>query len=401
MIDFWIGASLLLLTALAILLLPVLRNRREQAEEDRTALNVALYQERLAELGSQREAGVLSAEQYEAGRAEAGRELIDDTEGTAAPAVRSTLGRKLPLVLAVLLPLLGVGLYLHWGAIDEVQLAREFQVQPNSMEEMVSRLERTVEAQPDSAEGWYFLARTYMAMERPADAARALEQAIRLAGREPELLGLLAQAQYFANDKQWDTSLQTLADEALAADPDEVTTLGLLGIAAFESERYADAVTYWERLAASLPHGDPTSDAIQSGIDTARQRAGLASKTPAPAAVDADAGVRVRVSLAPELGDKVEAGDAVFIFARAASGPVMPLAVRRLTVAELPAEVVLNDADAMMPQLKLSAHPQIVLIARVSRTGDAMGGEWMGRSETLDSASRDLQQLVIDRPDAP
>ena len=61
MIDFWIGAGLLLLVALAFLLLPLMRGRHSQAEEDRTALNVALYQERLAELAGQQAAGTLSA----------------------------------------------------------------------------------------------------------------------------------------------------------------------------------------------------------------------------------------------------------------------------------------------------------------------------------------------------
>lgn len=401
MIDLWIGAGLLLLAALAFLLLPLLKGRGQQTEEDRTALNVALYQERLAELQSQRAAGVLSEEQFEAGRAEAGRELIDDTEGGAPGVVRAPLGRRIPMALALLLPLLGYGLYLHWGASDKLELSREMQTQPGSLEEMVARLERTVAQQPDSAEGWYFLARGYMAMERPADSGRALERAIEVAGRQPELLGLLAQARYFAGDKQWNSELQALADEALAGDPDEVTTLGLLGIAAFESERYADAVGHWERLAAALPHGDPTREAIQSGINTARERAGMEVSAPAQDEVASAKVLRVRVSLDPSLRDKVDAKDSVFVFARAASGPPMPLAVRRLQVADLPVEVSLGDADAMMPELRLSAHPQVILVARISREGSATGGEWIGRSEPLANDSAELQELLIDRPDKP
>lgn len=400
MIDFWIAAALLVLLALAFLLWPLLRLRKVQAEEDRTALNVALYQERLGELQRQRDAGVLSAEQFEAGRAEAARELIDDTQAAPAATPRAPLGRGLPLVLAVLLPLLGLGLYLHWGASDKVQLAREFQTQPRSIEEMVARLERSVAAQPDSAEAWYFLARSYTAMEQHDKAASALQKAIDLAGREPELLGLLAQARYFAEGKQWNDGLQQLTDEALAADPDEVTSLGLLGIAAFESGRFADAVRHWERLSAALPPGDPTREAIAGGIAVARERGGDA--VPPPAAQQAPAeGLRVRVSLAPELADKVAANDSVFVFARAEDGPAMPLAVRRLTVAQLPAEVLLSDADAMMPQLRLSAYPRVTLVARVSRAGTATAGEWIGRSAAVDSASTQAQAVQIDQADTP
>ena len=79
MMDFWIGAGVLLLAGLAFLLIPLLRGRRAQAEEDRTALNVALYQERLDELTAQLRAGTLTEEQLELGRADAARELLDDT----------------------------------------------------------------------------------------------------------------------------------------------------------------------------------------------------------------------------------------------------------------------------------------------------------------------------------
>ena len=175
MIDFWLAAGLLLLVALSFLLIPVLRGRRAQREEDRTALNVALYQERVAELQTQQEEGVLTPVQMDTGRAEAVRELLNDTEGADTARV-SRLGKPLPLLAAILVPVLGLGLYLHFGASDKVELTREFAQAPQSMEEMTRRLERAVAAQPDSAEGLYFLGRTYMAQDRPADAAKIFER---------------------------------------------------------------------------------------------------------------------------------------------------------------------------------------------------------------------------------
>lgn len=398
MIDFWLAAGLLLLAALAFLLIPVLRGRRAQAEEDRTALNVALYQERLAELQGQHAAGVLTAEQLEAGSAEAARELLADTEG-AEPARSSRLGKAAPLLAALLVPLLGLGLYLHWGASDKLELARELREQPQTLEEMTARLEQTVQVQPDSAEAWYFLGRTYMAQNRALDGARAFERAVGIAGRQPELLGQWAQALYFAGNKQWSAELQALTDEALKADPQEVTSLGLLGIAAFEAGRFAEAIGFWERLLAVLPADDPSHAAIQGGIERAREKLASADE-PVPAApAAAGATLKVRVALAASLKDKVQPSDTVFVFARAASGPPMPLAVKRLTVADLPAEVALSDADAMMPQLKLSNFPEVQLVARVSRAGNATAGEWIGRSQPLASSTLAQQQLTIDSPD--
>ncbi|WP_336347663.1 c-type cytochrome biogenesis protein CcmI [Pseudomonas monsensis] len=399
MIDFWLAAGLLLLVALSFLLIPVLRERRAQREEDRTALNVALYQERVAELQSQQAEGVLDAGQMDSGRAEAARELLADTEGVAAPRV-SKLGKPLPLLAAVLVPVLGLGLYLHFGAADKVELTREFAQAPQSMEEMTQRLERAVAAQPDSAEGLYFLGRTYMAQERPADAAKMFERAANLAGRQPELLGQWAQAQYFADGKKWSAKIQALTDEALKADPKEVTSLGLLGIAAFEGERYQEAIDYWNRLLAQLPPDDNSRAALQGGIKRAAERLEASGGKVAQAPIAAKAALlKVSVDLSSELRSKVQPGDSVFIFARATSGPPAPLAAKRLTVADLPVTVELGDADAMMPQLKLSNFPEVQLVARISRAGQPTAGEWVGRSGPLASSTTALQKLTIDSPD--
>jgi len=395
MTEFWLSAGLLLLAALSFLLIPILRGRGRQQEEDRTALNVALYQERVAELAAQQAAGVLDEVQLANGRDEAARELLADTEGAEAPR-QGHLGKVLPLLAAVLVPVMALGLYLHFGAADKVELTQEFAAAPKSMEEMTSRLERAVEAQPDSAEGLYFLGRAYMAEQRPADAAKAYERAVALAGRQPELLGQWAQAQYFAANKQWSPQVQALTDEALKADPNEVTSLGLRGIAAFEGERYQEAIDYWKRLLAQLPEGDASRAALQGGIDRAAERlGGTAGKPAAPVA----ARLKVRVELAAALQDKVKPDDTVFIFARASNGPPMPLAAKRVTVAQLPLEVELSDADAMMPQMKLSDFAEVQLVARVSRAGQPTHGEWIGQGAPLANTTQAIQHLTIDSPD--
>lgn len=394
MIEFWLCAGLLLLAALAFLLLPVVRGRKAQAEEDRTALNVSLYQERLQELQSQHAAGALDDSQLQAGRDEAARELLADTEGAQGQPRQRVLGSKVPLTAALLMPLLAYGLYLHWGAIDDVERARTFAEQPKTIEEMTARLEAQVKSEPDSAEAWYFLGRTYMAQERASDAAAAFERAVSLSERAPELLGQWAQALYFAGERQWTEQLQALTDEALRADPAEVTSLGLLGIAAYEEQRFQQAIDYWEQLVAALPAQDPSRAAIQGGIEQARKRLNPQAAD-APAAAPAQA-LTVTVALADELKGKVQPGDAVFVFARAVSGPPMPLAVKRLTVADLPAEVSLSDSDAMMPQLKISGFEQVQLLARISRSGNATAGEWIGSSQPLASSTSEPQQLTID-----
>ncbi|WP_046237324.1 c-type cytochrome biogenesis protein CcmI [Pseudomonas syringae pv. coryli] len=396
MIDFWMATGLLLIVALSFLLIPLLRGHRAQREEDRTALNVALYQERLSELQVQHEQGVLSVAQLQAARAEAARELLADTEG-AEPARTSRLGKPLLVLAALLVPVLGLAGYLQLGASDRVELSREFARPPTSLADMTQRLERSVQAQPDSAENLYFLARSYMAQNRPGDAAQMFERSVALAGTQPELLGQWAQALYFASGKHFTPQVQALTDEALQADPKEVTSLGLLGIAAFETQRYQAAVDYWTRLLAALPADDASRSALEGGIARARDNLAKRAADAAPA-VKAKS-IKIHVELAAALQGKVSPNDSVFVFARAINGPAAPLAVKRITVADLPAEVELSDADAMMPQLNLSNFAQVQLVARVSRAGQPTTGEWVGRSQPLASDTAAQQALIIDSPD--
>ena len=304
MTQFWIYAVLLLVVALLLLLWPVLRGRKDQTEEDRTALNIALYEEHIAELEAQHANGALSAEQLAEGRLEAMRELLDDTDG-GRPKQSVILGNALPLIAALLVPIAGLGLYFHWGASDKVALTLSLAEQPKTAAEMIQRLEDTVRLQPESVDAWYFLGRTYMAEQRPQEAAHAYEKTIELVGRQPDLLGQLAQALYFANNNQWSAELQALVDEALRLDPNETTSLGLVGIAAFEGQRFQDAIDAWTRLAKGLDPQDPSYAAIQTGIERARaalanspQAAASNATSPLDAAADNDYQLEVEVALA-------------------------------------------------------------------------------------------------------
>lgn len=403
MTQFWICAVLLLLVALSLLLWPVLRGRKDQTEEDRTALNIALYEEHIAELEVQHAAGALSAEQLAEGRLEASRELLDDTD-VGRPKQSANLGIAAPLIAALLLPVIGLGLYFYWGSSDKVALTLSLAEQPKTIEEMIQRLEDTVRLQPESVDAWYFLGRTYMSEQRPKEAAHAYEKAIELVGRQPDLLGQRAQALYFANGNQWSAELQGLVDEALRQDPNEATSLGLIGIAAFEAQRFQDAIDAWTQLAKGLNPQDPSYQAIQTGIERARTAlaqspAGAQSQTPKVAAVNTDEyQLVIEVALSEDIAQQVAATDVVFVFARADSGPPMPLAAKRLSVAELPARITLTDADSLLPNVKLSSVARLQLKASISSDGDAMQAQWASQSIPVDtSTEHEPSVLLIDQ----
>lgn len=433
MTIFWLLALALLVGALMLMLWPVLNVQKHQDEEDRTALNVALYQERLAELQGQLEQGTLSKELFEQGRVEAERELLDDT-AQGAPQQKARLGTAFPLLAALMLPVAGAGLYLLWGSSDQVAVTldriplmqeqqavdalmtripeiQDEQAREQAMNELIGRLENIVRMQPDAADVWFFLGRSYMNDERVADAAHAYARAMDAAGRQPEILAQWVQAQFFVNDSRWSDELQQAVDEILEANPRDATTLGLIGIAGFETGNFNIARDAWNRLLDSMDPRDPSAAAVLTGIERAEKaieefgennpqavRGPVLPPLPDQSALSQSGRIRLEVSLAAELAASLEPDASVFVFARSPQSGQLPLAAQRLTVADLPAEVVLSDADAVMGELRLSKAQDIKVQASIAVDGNASAPDWTSATQDAMVDSANVLELVISQP---
>ncbi|MCL4120214.1 UNVERIFIED_CONTAM: hypothetical protein GTU68_036255 [Idotea baltica] len=396
MIEFWLCAGLLILTALFFMLVPLIRKqKKEHTSANRTKLNVSLYKERISEFETRHAEGALSDSEFQFACDEVGRELLIDADNIKNTSNSEGMGRIMLVVIILCVPIASVTLYLKWGALDQVKETEKFFIQPTQQaNKMTSRLEEAVKANPDSANGWYLLGRAYMVENRTAEAAKAFEKTVELKKRDPEVLGQWAQSLFFSANKKWSDQMQNLVDEALKKDPKEKTSLGLLGVVAFQNQKFRQAIDYWQRLVVVLPDDDVSRQAIEQGIQQAQQK--LAKSD--PKAVNSN-GIIVEVSLDQSIVSKVKNTDSVFIFARASDGPPMPLAVKRLTVADLPVTVTLSDKDAMMPQMKISNFKQVVVGARISSTGNASKGEWIGLSKAVSSSLKDPYKLVINKSD--
>ena len=400
MTDLWIFGALLLALGVASVLWPVWRHRRSSSV-DRTNLNVALYEERLAELDAQVAAGEISPAQREATAEEASRLLLEDTARADGKQSEKRRGSPVLLIVAAgLLPLIVTGLYMSWGNPEGLALYRELKdsPDPSSLEQMVDRMERITAVQPENGEAWFMLGRGYMSAQQPGRAIGAFENSLKRIGERPEILAQLAQARFFAADNKLDTEAAAALDKALQLNPDEPTALGLLGIAAFEAGEYTGAIGYWERLLAAMPQGSPGAEAIQGGIDRARARLGLDADEANPEQVQADetAVIRVRLELSDEVTATLDDSAVIFLFARDPTGPPMPLVARRFTLDELPADVILSSSDAMLPDVTLSEGQSLELIARVSPEGDAMRGS---HQETLGGVKVGSDDQVLLRVD--
>ena len=325
----------------------------------------------------------------------------------AAP--RSSRAGLLAVVLGVAVPLLAVGLYARLG--NTAGLAPQAAAQPAVTEAdvvaMVEKLAQRMQAQPDDAKGWLMLGRSYAALQRFPDSAKAYARAAALTPNDAQLLVdyadvLAAVAQSAAGEP---TKLIT---RALQIDPGNLKALALAGSAAFERKDFAGAITYWTQARATAPAGSEFAQGLDSSLAEARAAAAPGVPPPAvnapplptaAASVAAPGGGQLagRVSLAPALAARVAADDTVFIYARAAEGPRMPLAIQRRKASELPIDFTLDDSMAMAPEMKLSKFGSVIVEARISKSGDAMAkaGDLRGQLGPLKPGGAGLA-LVID-----
>ncbi len=413
---FLIIAAAMVLAALAVVLPPLLGRGRGSAET-RQELNVAIFRERITELDQDLAEGAIDEAHYQEARAELERDLLEDTATAEGATQGSGAGRWFAVAVAVALPLIAGSAYWMLGAhqligTTPVRAAAGSGGGMPSVEEMVARLAQRMEQTPDDAAGWVMLGRSYLAMDRYEDAVKAYEKAYALEGDQPQLLADYAEALSMAAGASMAGRPLEMIKTALTLDPNNTKALWLTGIAAFQAGEYATAIGVWRKLVALLP---PDSDNVRMVNDaitraqgelapSAEVPAASAAATPAapataPAAAGGEARIVVQVALADALRAQAQAGDTVFIFARASQGPPMPLAAVRLQVKDLPATVTLDDSKAMMAANRLSLHQQVTVGARISKTGNAIAqaGDLQGSIANVPVRGGDTLKLVIDQ----
>jgi cytochrome c-type biogenesis protein CcmH len=271
----------------------------------------------------------------------------------------------------------------------------------------VQRLAERMQAQPEDPQGWRLLGRAYAGLQRYELARDAYREAVQRSAPDPDLLADYADALASTLDGKLEGEPERLALQALGLNPDQPKALALAGSAAFERGDGRAALAHWTRARRLAPDGSPFAQGLDAGIREASVLAGLAPPAAAQPAAQAaahsasaaapGAGLQVKVQLAPALAARVQPGDTLFVFARAAEGSRMPLAVARLPAGAGPLQVRLDDGSAMSPQTRLSSQSQVVVGARISRSGDAtpQAGDLEGESAPV--AASGQVELLIDR----
>ena len=405
---FWIVAALFVLGALLMLLSPLWKPVAAPAPQG--GIQLAVYRDQLRESENDLGAGLIAPERLDEAREDIRRRWLEEAAQPVPSVAQAWPARRVGIALALLISLGSVLSYLALGdpkalvpptasAAKPTADARH-SVTPEQIQKMVESLAERLKSEPGDAEGWMMLGRSYTALGRHRDAVGAFRRANQLAPGNANLLADFADVLGMAQGKRLAGEPARLVQAALDVNPKHGKALALAGSVAFEARDYAAARSYWERLVAVVPVGSDMARAVQASIAEARQlesatpatQAGAASASNA-AAAPAAAALGGEVSVSAEMASRIKPGDTLFIFARAAQGPRIPLAIIKRPVASWPSAFVLDDTMAMAPNLKLSGFDKVVVSARISKSGNAtpQAGDLIGQGQPIASGARGLR----------
>jgi len=396
--------------------LPPLLGRYRVSQTLHNELNLAIYQQRLKELEEEGEDD-FSPEQKDSMRQELKKSLLQDIEEKEDSEKSNSLKQRsgiLATFIGVSIPLLALGLYGMLGPAELPEIIAGKAVVPTEtqsthngqlpdVEEMVAKLEQRLKEDPENAEGWQMLGRSYMYMQRFSDATSAYEKALALDGESAEILTEYAEA--IAMVRQGDMQGKPIEYvlQALKLEPTFPKALWLAGAAKMQMQDYQGAIDYWQRLMQMHEPGSEGATELQKRIDMAAQALRDSGGKPVlekPAAkLEIKTIISIEVKLDPALASKTSPEDTLFVYARAVNGPPMPLAIVRKQVKDLPLKVVLDDSMAMTPRARMSNFERIYIGARISKSGNATPaeGDLQGRSAIINAGRKASAQILIEQ----
>lgn len=375
-----------------------------------SAGNLGLLHDQRAQNDADRAAGRIGAEEHAQAQAELARRVLEESSAIE-PVGTTNHSTSTMAVLLLVVPVLGVGLYAQLGEPGAIRMAADNR-QANTgatiadVDAMVRQMARQLESrpadQPADAAAWEMLARSQAGLQRYADADRAYQRAIALAPDNPHLLADRADLLTMLQGQNADGEPLRLINRALAIDPNHLKTLALAGSAAYGRQDFAAAQTYWQRARQHATTGSDFANGLERSLEAARDGLQASNATSAPAAAQSPktttalAGIQGRIEIAPALREQLREGDTLYITARTPQGPRMPLAVLRIQASGNLTDFTLTDQQAMSAEHKLSDQAQVVVEARISRSGNALPqrGDLSGRTQLVGSTAQNVRVLI-------
>jgi cytochrome c-type biogenesis protein CcmH len=422
MLVFTTVALLLMAATILFLLPPLLQGKESKNVIERKDLNILLYKDQLKELETDLNNGTITQDQFDQAQSDLERSLMQDVveEVPGVTQTKSISGKYAAIFIGIAVPLTAISMYSMLGAGEKgfdpgnVRPGMTTEGHEGTLEQQVRKLQNNVQENPDDLEGWVMLARSYYFLKQYQAASDAFARTVAMTGEQkPGLLADYADALAMAGGRTMTGKPYDLVKKALTIDANHQKSLWLAATATYQAKDYKTTLGYWLTLRKQFPEDSDNYLQMTRNIAEAKQflgesidaeiaimqkakdaeaqtaAAGATGSSSAAAPGTAPAGGVAKVSgivvLDSSLKDKASPSDTLFIFARAATGPRMPLAIIRTTVSELPLDFTLDDSMAMNPQMKMSRFKQVVVGARISKSGNAMpqSGDLAGASNAI------------------
>ncbi|VAW54735.1 Cytochrome c heme lyase subunit CcmH [hydrothermal vent metagenome] len=434
-IMFWGLLILMLLVAIGLLVYPLLKARKVSALAYKDS-NLKINDEKIQELDVDLAEDRIDQQFYKAAREELDRELLIDipaeSKETAADYYASAAKRHpaLALIISVFVPMLALLLYLDLGmhnaseesfAANQASITEPAEAQL-SVEKMTQQLEAKIEKDGGTTEEWIMLGRAHKHMGNNTQAAKAFAVALEQDANNAQLMLERAEVLALSNDRKFADEARALVLKAQALEPDNANALWFAGVAEYQYGNYHKAIAHLTKL---LPFAAGEEDVMKSivsivaksrqalidsgeempelaeilGIEAMLAEAKAKSETKSEITEPVStARLLVSIDVSEQVKQKFNANDTVFVYAKARQGPRMPLAAQRITLADLPAVVVLDDSMAMAEGMNLSAFDELVISARVSKTGSAIAqsGDFIGQLPVKGEKTNLKLNIVID-----
>ncbi|QYJ86364.1 c-type cytochrome biogenesis protein CcmI [Shewanella mesophila] len=399
MTTLWIFIALFVLVSLVLIWFPHFRQQKMlQAEEAgvRKQTNLELFNNRLATLEKELADELLDQVEFDSLKKELEISLLQDMKQGEDESLVNQVKPK-GLLWPVLMSAVVIGLsgYLYSDLGAYANLDKAVPDNPHAgmdasqiMAQRIEMMEAQLKAEPDNSQLLFSLGHTYISANRYDDAVKAFDKAMELVGTHAELLGPKATALYYKANQRMTPQVQAIVDQSLALDPEDPSTLLLVGMDAFFNANYDKSIVAWQTILDSN-RNDVDRSAIMNAIESAKMR--MQAETgdmPNDATHQqgiTDKTVTIDVSVAPELLEQVNGTDMLFIFARNTEGPKVPLAATKVSAKSLPVTITLDDSTGMGGDIKLSDAKNVEIIAVLSKHGSvkAQPGDLQGRLDTI------------------
>ncbi len=289
MVTFWIIAALFILLALWFVLPALLQKSGDDEEMARREANILIYKDQFRELDADFKAGLIGAQQFEEEKAELERRLLEDVGAKPElTAVRTSTTNKFAYAVTAFIPVAAIALYFVVGTPKGIEPAtapatvstpataqnETGGMSPQQISANIAKLAERLKQNPNDAQGWTMLARSYMMQGQFAEAASAYEKVTALNAKDADAWADYAEALALANNQSLAGKPTEALNRALQIDPKHLKSLDLAGTAAYQAGDYQKAIDYWQKLLKLLPAGSQELQTVTSQITKAKELAG-------------------------------------------------------------------------------------------------------------------------------